>query len=90
MEGCKHFNFETDTSVSRLHEDGTPEDITGYRLDLIVRCVDCGLPFEFVGLPGGYHINNPTVNFDATELRCPIKPSSDPVAHANVLLNSQK
>ena len=86
---CKHMNFETGAKVARLHEEDKPEIITGYRLDLIVRCSECGLPFEFVGLPGGYHINSPTVNIDATELRCPIKPSSDPVAHANVLLNSK-
>ena len=87
---CKHMNFETGAKVGRLHEEGKPEMITGYRLDLIVRCKDCGLPFEFVGLPGGYHPGQPTVNIDGTELRCPITPSTDPVEHAKVLITPQQ
>lgn len=87
---CQHMNFETEAKVARLFEEGKPEVITGYRLDLIVRCKECGLPFEFVGLPGGYNVFSPTINIDATELRCPIKPSSDPVAHANALLNAKQ
>lgn len=84
---CQHLNFETGAKVARLHEDGRPEVITGYRLDLVVRCKECGLPFEFVGLPGGYNMLSPTANIDATELRCPIQPSTDPVEHAKTLIN---
>lgn len=87
---CQHLNFETGAKVGRLFNEDNPEITTEFRLDLIVSCRDCGLPFEFVGLPGGYHINAPTVNFDATELRCPIVPSSDPVEHAKVLTNPQQ
>lgn len=87
---CKHLNFETESKVGRLFEEGKPDVITGYRLDLVVRCKDCGLPFEFIGLPGGYHFNAPTVNIDGTELRCPMKLSTDPVEHAKELTNPIK
>ena len=78
MKDCKHLSFETGTKVARLHEDGKPEPITGYMLDLIIRCRDCGLPFEFIGVPGGYSPAQPMANFDNTELRIPIRPSTDP------------
>jgi hypothetical protein len=87
---CQHLNFETGAKVGRLFKEDNPEVITEYRLDLMVRCKDCGLPFEFVGLPGGYNPGFPTTNFDATELRCPIKPSTDPVEHAKILTNPQQ
>ena len=80
-------NFETGAKVARLHEEGKPEVISGFRLDLIVKCKDCGLPFEFVGLPGGYSILSPTTNIDGTELRCPITPSTDPVEHAKTFIS---
>jgi hypothetical protein len=88
---CQHLNFETGAKVGRLFKEDNPEVITEYRLDLMVRCKDCGLPFEFVGLPGGHNPGFPTINyFDATELRCPIKPSTDPVEHAKILTNPPK
>ena len=80
-------NFTAGTKVGRLHEEGNPDKITGYTLDVIVNCSDCGLPFEFIGIPGGYSPAQPMVNFDATELRAPIKPSTDPVEHAKIILN---
>ncbi len=87
---CSHVNFESYVSVGRIHEEGKPEVITGYTADIVIRCADCKIPFEFVGVPGGYSPTQPMVNFDATELRAPIKPSSDPVEHVKVLLNREK
>lgn len=86
---CKHFNFKVAAKVGRLHEEGNPDKITGYMLDIVVCCIDCGLPFEFIGVPGGYSPAQPMVNFDATQLRAPIKPSSDPVEHFNVIAKNK-
>lgn len=85
MHDCKHMEFETGTRVARLH-DGNPDVITGFMLDIVIRCKDCGLPFEFVGVPGGYSPGQPMCNFDSTELSAPIKPSTDPAAQAASLL----
>lgn len=78
MKDCKHMNFEAGTKVGRLTDQDNSEIVKSYMLDVIVRCKDCGLPFEFVGLPGGMSFNQPMVNFDATEARMPICPSTDP------------
>lgn len=85
-EECKHFNFISQTSVVRLFEEESPDIVTGFSADIRIKCADCGMPFEFIGLPGGYNPGRPMTSFDATELRAPIKPSSDPVEHANQLL----
>lgn len=79
-------NFECRASVTRLTAEDDTEKITGYTTDIKVSCAECGLPFEWIGVPGGYSPAQPMVNFDATELRAPIKPSTDPVEHANVIL----
>jgi hypothetical protein len=78
MKDCKHFNFTASNRVARLTEENNPENITGYSMDVRVKCADCGLPFEFIGMPGGYSPAQPMVNFDATEARMPIRPSTDP------------
>lgn len=83
---CKHLNFETQTRVARL-TDGDDGPVTGYSAEIRIRCVDCQHPFEFIGVPGGYSPGQPMVNFDGTELRAPIRPSSDPVEHVKVILN---
>lgn len=73
MNDCEHKNFKCYNRVNRLSkEEGGP--ITSYSVEVQVRCSECGLPFHFIGLPGGSTPANPTVNIDATELRAPIAP----------------
>jgi hypothetical protein len=85
MIECKHMNFDASVSVGRL-TDGDDGPVTGYTAGVKIKCIDCGIPFEFIGVPGGFSPAQPMVNFDATELRAPIRPSTDPVEHANVIL----
>ena len=73
---CKHLNFKVEANVARLTESEESDVVTGYRADIEIHCMDCFMPFQFVGLPGGYNPVCPTVNFDSTELRLPIKPVS--------------
>lgn len=68
---CEHKNFEADVTVNRI------EDIGRFMADVRVRCVDCGTPFRFVGLPAGMDYNSPTVSVDATEGRFPIAPKGE-------------
>ncbi len=71
---CEHYNFYSQCRVGRL-TDGEDGPVTGYHADIKIKCMDCGQSFEFVGLPGGFNFQKPTVSFDATEARLPIKPS---------------
>lgn len=71
---CVHMNFSADCQVARLSkEDGGP--ITGYTLDVRVKCAECGLPFRFMGLPFGSHYAEPRLSADSEELRAPIEPA---------------
>ena len=83
---CKHINFISHTSVARLTDQDDEEKIIGYSANIKIRCIHCGIPFEFIGVPGGYSPGQPMVNFDSTELRAPIKPSSDPVEQTKSFL----
>ena len=83
---CQHKRFECRCSVTRLTDEENSEKVSGYSADIKISCVDCGIPFEFIGVPGGYSPVQPMVNFDCTELRAPIKPSSDPVEQVKTYL----
>lgn len=65
---CNHENFEAAVIVNRL------VDVGRFAADVHIKCVDCGTPFRFLGLPGGLHPEKPTVSFDGTEARMPIAP----------------
>ncbi len=70
---CLHEQFFAHCKVGRISEtDGRP--ITSYTLDVTVKCTQCNMNFEFVGVPGGLDPNHPTTSFDFTELRAPIRP----------------
>lgn len=72
---CEHKNFKADVRVGRLTK-GDDGPVTGYSADVKVSCVDCGLPFRFIGLPAGNHFAEPRVSVDGTELRAPIEPAT--------------
>lgn len=86
MKDCQHMNFECRASIGRLTADTDPDMIVGYMADIHVTCADCGLPFEWMGIPGGVSGSQPRVSFDSTELRAPIRPSSDPAEQARAIL----
>lgn len=68
---CDHANFECYGNVIRLYElDGRV--LVGYTLEVRLVCMDCLLPFRFLGLPGGLHTTSPTVSFDGLEARLPV------------------
>lgn len=75
---CDHMHFLAQVDVTRLtKEEGGP--VTGYSADIHIKCEQCGEKFVFLGLPGGMAPNYPTVSFDGTELRAPIKPEHEAV-----------
>lgn len=71
---CEHFNFVATTQVFRL-SDVAGGPITGFTMDVTVKCGDCGLPFRFKGLPFGSHPHEPRLSADSETLRAPIEPA---------------
>ena len=73
MSSCAHMQFMADVRVGRLTEadEGT---VKGFTADVRIRCVDCGTPFTFRGLPMGSSPDRPTVSADGEEARMPIQP----------------
>lgn len=69
-EQCDHVNFIADCKVHRL----TDADGIAYRLNVSVKCEQCGIHFKFVGLEPGFDPDGPTTNKSAEELRIPISP----------------
>lgn len=72
---CDHRTFEAIVNVVRL-TDGDDGPLKGFTTEIRVSCSDCRMPFEFVGIAGGFHPAEPRVSADGIELRAPIKPSS--------------
>lgn len=71
---CGHASFHSIARVGRLTQvEGGP--VTGYTLDLTVKCVNCGLPFRFIGLPAGSSPFQPMRSADGLELRAPLEPA---------------
>lgn len=88
---CEHLNFHATVGVCRLTADTDPNKVVGFAADVKINCADCGLPFEFIGLPTGISMTNskPMVSMDSKELRAPLKPSSDPVDHVSGILKGK-
>jgi hypothetical protein len=70
MSECEHKEFEASVTVNRI------EDVKVFAAVVNIQCRDCGMPFRFLGLPGGVSITRPTVSIDMTEARLPIAPGS--------------
>lgn len=87
---CKHHNFYADVKVGRIceteEEEKDPEaDIKIFMGDVKIKCVDCGVEMQFLGIENGLNFNYPTTNIDATEVHLPMRSSSKPrVINKNV------
>ena len=68
---CVHENFEANVTVNRL------EDTGGFAADVTVTCIDCQVPFRFLGLPVGLDLVGATTSVDGTEARLAICPRDD-------------
>lgn len=65
---CEHRNYRAQVNVTNLED-------TGARLaEITIKCDNCGLPFEFVGLPVGCEFYRPTTDLSAQILTAPIVP----------------
>lgn len=73
IANCKHENFFAKIDVQRLFHDGK-EDPSAFVAEIKINCVDCGLQFEFLGVPMGYQPGATRVSPDGLELRAALKP----------------
>lgn len=65
---CKHMNFSAYVAVARLEDSGQ------FAAEIKIKCLDCDLPFQFLGLPPGVNLNGATVSIDGLEARIAISP----------------
>lgn len=68
---CKHDDFFCECDVTRLSDSGA------FTLDVRVKCKQCGIPFEFIGLPRGLNLKGAAMSFDGTEGRFAICPKGE-------------
>ncbi len=65
---CKHMQFKADVRVARLEDSGR------FMAEVRIHCSECGLPFEFQGLPAGLNLNGAAVSVDHLEANLAIAP----------------
>jgi len=73
---CNHENFTAKVDVHRLEDSGR------FSADVSIKCVQCGTPFSFLGLPAGLDLNGASVSVDGTEARLAI---GTPETVANIM-----
>lgn len=71
---CEHLNFAAHVAVNRVTDDAGVA-VLHFMADVRIACADCGQQFRFVGLPGGYSADAPTVSIDAETAQLPIGPA---------------
>jgi hypothetical protein len=67
-EACKHMNFSAKVAVARI------ENIGRFVAEVEIHCVDCGTPFQFMGIAPGFNFEAPTVRLDGLQADLPICP----------------
>lgn len=65
---CVHQNFDATVRVARL------EDIGRFMAEIQIKCVDCGVPMQFMGLQPGLSLDGATVSLDGLEMNVGIHP----------------
>ena len=76
---CEHHTFGAEVDVNRLpQKEGGP--VKRYCADVRIKCVDCGLPFRFIGLPAGLDLNGAATSVNAEEARLAIAPKGQVVS----------
>lgn len=71
---CSHSEFRADVEVHRVVGDEGPTAGVDYMADVRIRCVECGEPFRFLGVPSGLSFEAPMTSVDGLELHAPIEP----------------
>lgn len=73
MSDCTHQNFHTAAEINRLQEENETEP-HAYVVELTIKCLDCGQPFYFQGLPCFVYDGRPSTSALGDKARLPITP----------------
>lgn len=84
MMACKHEQFSANVAVARLEDSGR------FNAEITVKCADCGVPFQFLGLQPGLNLNGATVSIDGLEARIAISPQGAQPNPLQAMLNSKQ
>jgi hypothetical protein len=71
MTDCKHDQFDCEVTVNRLEDTGR------FNADVRIKCLQCGTPFRFIGLPCGLDLNGAAVSIDGCEARLAVAPKGE-------------
>lgn len=71
---CHHDNFFAKVDVQRLLKNESDADASAFVAEIKINCSDCGLRFEFLGVPMGYQPGATRCSPDGLELRAALKP----------------
>lgn len=83
MRDCEHPAFDTHSQVTRWYNEADVlegregKKVTAFSVAVTVSCSRCGIPFEFIGVPVGYSMEQPTANINYDVVQVPIRPSTD-------------
>lgn len=58
---CKHMNFDAEVRVARIEDKGR------FMAEIRIKCLDCGIPMQFLGLKPGLDFDGATVSLDGLE-----------------------
>lgn len=68
MTMCKHMEFDAMVRVARLEDSGQ------FMADITVKCRECGIPMQFLGLEPGLDLQGARVSVDGLEAHLAIAP----------------
>lgn len=69
QQTCAHRTSHTaEVGVAYLEDTGR------FSADVRIKCAECGLPFQFIGLPLGLNLNGAAMSVDGQEARIAIAP----------------
>jgi hypothetical protein len=68
---CEHQNFDATVRVARI------EDAGRFMAEVQVKCADCGVPMQFMGLEPGLNFDGATVSLDGLEMSVGIHPKGE-------------
>lgn len=66
---CRHVNMDAQVRIARF------EDTGGFMAEVRITCIDCKLPFQFLGLEPGCDTQGARVSLDGLEANIAICPA---------------
>lgn len=65
---CEHHNFDATVRVARIEDKGR------FMAEIQIKCADCGIPMQFMGLEPGLNFDGATVSLGGLEANIGIHP----------------